>query len=410
MSVIARTTSQIRERTAPRYLRRTPFPRAIPIFFSIALAGCKSCKEPDTAPAELVPIPEDRAAYITDNGSDQITVIDRDSADVLSRSIDIDKKAHEAPHHLAADPREKRLFVALAFPPPPDEGNKGPHSGHGNASDDGKLAKLDLGTLTVQATVDVDENPGDVVLTHDGKKVLVSHFDMRRAMAAAAAGKPPNEMFATLQVWDATSMKKIASRALCVAPHGIAVTNDDKTAIVACYGSDEIALVDLTHKQLPTSRFVLGATEGVLGAPKYGPYSAGPSPDDSLILVGDLESKDVRIFDLKAKTFADPIAMGARAMIGAFIDDATAIVPLQAPDGFVKIDARKNSVLARVATTKEQCEAPHMARVDSHGRVFVVCEGDHVQPGAVVEIDPTTLAVKKRWVVGIYPDGIAFGD
>ena len=376
----------------------------------MALAGCKSCKEPDTAPAELVPIAADHAAYVTDNGSDQITVIDRDSAEVLSRSIDIDKNAHEAPHHLAADPREKRLFVALAFPPPPDDGKKGPHANHGNASNDGKLAKLDLGTLSVQATVDVDENPGDVVLTHDGKKVLVTHFDMRRAMAAAAAGKPPNEMFATLQVWDATAMKKIASRALCVAPHGIAVTTDDKTAIVACYGSDEIALVDLTQKQLPTSRFVLGATEGVLGAPKYGPYSADPSPNDSLLLVGDLESKDVRIFDLKAKKFADPIAVGARAMIGAFVDETNAIVPLQAPDGLVRIDAQKNAVTTRVAFDKTQCEAPHAVRIDSKHRAFVVCEGDHVQPGAVVEIDPVTLAITRRWVVGIFPDGIAFGD
>ncbi len=347
---------------------------------------------------------------MTDNGSDQITVIDRESAEVLSRSIDIDKTAHEAPHHLAVDPRARRLFVALAFPPPPDDEKKGPHANHGNASNDGKLAKLDLATLSVEATVDVDENPGDVVLTHDGKKVLVTHFDMRRAMAAAAAGKPPNEMFATIQVWDATSMKKIGARAICVAPHGIAVTGDDKTAIVACYGSDEIALVDLTQKQLPTSRFVLGATEGVLGAPKYGPYSADPSPDDSRILVGDLESKDVRIFDLKTKKFADAIAVGARAMIGAFVDDDAAIVPLQAPDGLVKIDARKNAVLARVSLTKDQCEAPHVVRIDPEHRAFVVCEGDHVQPGAVIEIDPATLAITKRWTTGIYPDGIAFGD
>ncbi|MGH7282225.1 MAG: YncE family protein [Polyangiaceae bacterium] len=376
----------------------------------MAFAGCKSCKGTDTAPAELVPIATDRAAYVTDNVSDQITVIDRESADVLSRSIDIDKTAHEAPHHLAVDPRARRLFVALTFPAPPDPEKKGPHSGHGNASNNGKLAKLDLATLSVQAIVDVDENPGDVVLTHDGTKVLVTHFDMRRAMVAATAGRPPNEMFATIQVWDTTSMKKIGSRAICVAPHGIAVSSDDKTAIVACYGSDEIALVDLTQKQLPTSRFVLGATEGVLGAPKYGPYSADPSPDNSRILVGDLESKDVRIFDLATKKFADPIAVGSRAFIGAFLDDATAIVPLQAPDGLVKIDTQKNSVLARVSLSKDQCEAPHMARVDSKHRVFVVCEGDHVSPGAVIEVDPTTLAVIKRWVTGIYPDGIAFGD
>jgi hypothetical protein len=39
-----------------------------------------------------------------------------------------------------------------------------------------------------------------------------------------------------------------------------------------------------------------------------------------------------------------------------------------------------------------------------------VCEGDHRTPGSVLEIDPATLAVKKAWKVGAYPDGLAFGD
>lgn len=354
-----------------------------------------------------VPIDVARAAYVTDNGSDEISVIDRDSEAVVSRPVDIDPTAHEAPHHLAVDPRAKRLFVALAFPPPPDD-NAGPHASHGNATTSGKLARLELGTLAVQATVDVDENPGDVVLTHDASKVIVTHFDMKRAMLAAAAGKPPNAMFATLQVWDATTMKKLGSRAICVAPHGVAVTKDDKTAIVACYGSDEIAFVDLASPQLPTSRFVLGATEGLLGAPKYGPYSAEISPDGSTVLVGDLESKDVRFFDMKTHKFGSPVDLSARAMIGAWLGSASVVVPLQGPDGVVRIDG--STIAKRVAFTKDQCEAPHVAKVASDGRVFVVCEGDHVHPGAVVEIDASTLAIKKRWVVGIYPDGIDFGN
>ena len=43
-------------------------------------------------------------------------------------------------------------------------------------------------------------------------------------------------------------------------------------------------------------------------------------------------------------------------------------------------------------------------------RAYVVCEGDHVHVGALVEIDPATLAIRKRWEVGVYPDGVAFGD
>jgi DNA-binding beta-propeller fold protein YncE len=375
----------------------------------LAATGCNGCKKPTTVAAPPVPISFARAAYVTNNGSDTISILDRDSDLVVTRSVDIDSSAHEAPHHLAVDPRAKTLFVGLAFPPPPED-PKSPHSTHGNGSANGKLLELDLASLTPITSVDVDENPGDVTLTHDGSKVLVTHFDMKRAMQAAAAGRPPSEFFATLQVWNAKTMTKIGSRAICVAPHGVVTTNDDKKAIVACYGSDEIAIVDLTSPSLPTSRFVLGASEGVLGAPKYGPYSAALSPSEKNLLVADLESQDARVLDLQTSTFGEPISLGARAMISAFIDETHAIVPLQSPDGLAKIDVATGNISSRAAFTKDQCQAPHAVKISKDGRAYVVCEGDHVQPGAVVEVDPSSLAIKKRWTVGIYPDGIAFGE
>jgi hypothetical protein len=42
--------------------------------------------------------------------------------------------------------------------------------------------------------------------------------------------------------------------------------------------------------------------------------------------------------------------------------------------------------------------------------VYIVCEGDHAGPGKVIEVDPGTLEVVRSWTVGVYPDGIAFGD
>ena len=35
---------------------------------------------------------------------------------------------------------------------------------------------------------------------------------------------------------------------------------------------------------------------------------------------------------------------------------------------------------------------------------------DHVASGSVIELDAQSLAVRRRWVVGVYPDGIDFGD
>lgn len=384
----------------------------------VTLLGCSSCKKSASAtqPGPLTPgatigIPQHRAGYVTNNGSDSISVIDRDGDGVTTVSIDLDADAHEAPHHLAVAAAQKTVFVALAFPPEP--GKKDPHGAHGGASDVGKLARLDLGNLSAREAVDVDENPGDVVLTHDGSRVLVTHFDMKRAMDVAARGAAsPATMFAHLVVLDSKTMKRLGSRAVCTAPHGVATTSDDRTAFVACYGSDELAVVDLASDGFPTSRVPLGASPGVPGVPRYGPYSATLSPDEKLVIVATLEGQDIRIFDRAAKKFLGErtVPLAAKAFMPAFIDASTILVPTQAPDGLVRVDIENGRVSGRGALTKAACSLPHVVKVAKDGRVYLVCEGDHTAPGSVLEVDKESLAIKKRWVVGVYPDGIDFGD
>ncbi len=355
--------------------------------------------------------PRAQAAFVTNNGSDSLSAIDRNGTLVTTVAIDVDPSAREAPHHLAIDARAGSLFVAFAFPAPVAP-SKDPHASHGNAETLGKLARIDLDTLGVKDLREVDANPGDVILTHDHARVLVTHFDMRRAMNAAAAGSPPSSFFATLQVWNAKSLQKEGSRTLCVAPHGVVTTADDKTAIVACYGSDELAIVDLTSPTLASARFPLGTAQGVLGAPRYGPYSALLSPNEDEVVIADLEGADVRVFDLRAKHFLPDrtMTLGARVFMSEFVSPTVIVAPLQSPDGLARIDIVKGEIEKRIAFTKEECQAPHVVRKTKDGRVYLVCEGDHTQPGAVAEIDPVTLAIKKRWVVGVYPDGIAFGE
>jgi DNA-binding beta-propeller fold protein YncE len=383
-----------------------------------ALGGCSRSNEKKapaavTTPGAEIGIATARAAYVTDNGSDSITVFDRDGDRVVHVPVDVDPKRHEAPHHLTADSARGRLFVALAFPEPPpaDVNPNDPHASHGRAEARGELVRLDLARLAVNAGVELDENPGDVLLTHDDSRVLVTHFDMKRAMDVASAGGTTSKMFASLQMWDAGKMTLVGSRPLCVAPHGITTTRDDRTAFVACYGSDELAVVDLTSPSLPTARYPLGASPGAPGAPTYGPYSATLSPDEKTVLVADLEGMDVRIFDRASKEIRSDrtVPLGARAFMPAFLSATSVLVPLQGPDGFARLDLESGLVTAR-AGTSDTCRAPHVARVAKDGRVYVVCEGDHVTAGAVVQVDPQTLAIVKRWTTGVYPDAVGFGD
>lgn len=353
-----------------------------------------------------------RAAYVTNNASDSVSVFDRDGDAVTTVPIDIDKDAHEAPHHLAVDGAAGVAFIALAFPAAAGK-RKDPHAAHGSSADLGKLARLDLATLAVQAAAEVDENPGDVILTHDRKRVLVTHFDMKRAMdVAARGGGSPATMFASLVVLDATTLKKLGTRPVCVAPHGVVTTKDDRTAFIACYGSDELAIVDLAQETFPVSRVPLGAAQGVPGVPRYGPYSATLSPDESLVVLADLDGKDLRVYDRNAKKLASEktVVLDAKAFMPAFVGPTTLIVPLQAPDGIARVDLAAAKIEARTTYPKTDCSLPHAVRAARDGRVYVVCEGDHTAPGTVLEIDAKSLELKKKWHVGAYPDGLAFAE
>jgi DNA-binding beta-propeller fold protein YncE len=185
-----------------------------------------------------------------------------------------------------------------------------------------------------------------------------------------------------LQVWDLGPLRKFGERPLCVAPHGMAVSSDGATAYVACYGSDELAIVGLADRTLPVVRIPVGGSPGILGAPRYGPYSATLSPEQDLVLVTTLEGQDARLFDVKSRTF---------------------------PDGFARIDIRSGLLTARVTATAH-CEKPHALRVLRDQRAYAVCEGDHKNVGSVVELDPINLTERSYWPVGVFADGIGAND
>ncbi|MDF2698357.1 MAG: Surface antigen protein [Labilithrix sp.] len=94
----------------------------------------------------------------------------------------------------------------------------------------------------------------------------------------------------------------------------------------------------------------------------------------------------------------------------AFVDASTLLVPTQAPDGLVRIDIEHTKVTGRASLSKAECTLPHVVKLARDGRVYLVCEGNHTQPGSVLEIDKDSLGVKKRWSVGVYPDGIDFAE
>ena len=83
--------------------------------------------------------------------------------------------------------------------------------------------------MRAEKKVRVDANPGDIVLSEDGKRLVVSHFDLQRAI------ENPGDLAAarsTLAVIDPDTMALSGSPAptripLCIAAHGVVLSRPD---------------------------------------------------------------------------------------------------------------------------------------------------------------------------------------
>jgi DNA-binding beta-propeller fold protein YncE len=271
------------------------------------------------------------------------------------------------------------------------------------------VQRLSLGDLSVTGQVRVDTNPGDIVVSEDGRRVVVSHFDLTKA---TAAGADVTSARATLAVLDPDTLALTGSPAprfveVCAAPHGVALSRPDGAlAFVACYGEDAVAVVDLSSGEV--TRVPVGPGT-IFGTVSYGPYASVLSPDGARVVVTNLASRDLRMFDVEARTMeaTPPIVLRGAPYFPAWSEDgATLWVPVQAPDALVRIDLRTGDTLERPLGEDEGCELPHQVVPLGEGRLAVVCEGDHEAPGTVLFVDATTLETTVSTEVGVFPDSL----
>jgi YVTN family beta-propeller protein len=384
------------------------------------LAGCEpetiEKREYDPFVGEAYPdkrapvtVPAAGMGVVTDSLSDTLSLVDLGSGErFASFPVGRDPVGIDGPHHVAIDAEAGSVFVALSYPV---LAGSGPHASHGSSPQSGYVQKLALDDFRVVGQVRVDHNPGDVVLSGDGRRLVVSHFDLQKAIDNPGDAEAAR---ATLAVIDPAAVLPSGSAdprrvSVCAAPHGLALSRPDgASAYVACYGEDLIAVVDLETMTV-SQRVPVGASPGPVGAPAYGPYSAVLSPDGSTLAIGNTVSGDVRFFDVATGTIDESrtlYTLAAPYFPGWTPDGARLYVPVQAPDALIVVDvAAGNAEIARRDFVGDECRAPHVAVVDS-GAVLVVCEGDRVAPGKVLRVDPTSLATLSTADVGVYPDAI----
>lgn len=356
-------------------------------------------------------LPDGPYALVSNNGSDDLSVVDATTHTTLAHvPIGLNPVDRDGPHHLAVDALRGHVFVALAYPQPTLA--LGPHAAHGSGTRGGKLVRLDLPGLTRSGEARTDDNPGDIVLSEDGARLVVSHYDLRRAVTLATQGLEARR--ATLLSFRADAIAEVTpatasvSIPICIAPHGVVLDRPHgDRAYAACYGEDAVAVVDFTTSPPSVERVPVGPAAGPPGLPAYGPYALTLSPDGTFILVGDTEGKDLRRFDTPTRAMSEAsFAAGGAVYFSAIREDGVAFVPVQIPDRLVRVRLSTMTAERSRSFLGDECRAPHEAVLRANGDVLLVCEGDHQKPSHVLVLDPDSLETTHSWDVGVYPDKV----
>lgn len=342
---------------------------------------------------------------VTNSGDDTLSWIDLDSLEVVFKEpVGRIVAEREGPHHAAAMPDGSAYFVGISnFVP---GAGSGPHGTHGTGTVPGYLMKFDTETHEVLGEVQVDRSPGDVRITPDGRFVVQSHFDLLKIQEALQAGGTLEDMNATVAIMRTDPFELVEKVEVCPAAHGLAA--DDDFVYVACWGSDELAIISLAD--FSVERFPVGAGAPDPTAPNYEPYGIAIAPGGDEVWVSCLRTGDLRVFDTATKTFdPDPISMGGGApFFGDFLDDGSRFyVAVQGANRLGVVDTTTRAVTMIDLPFPEVCEAPHAVLVlPGEERALVVCEGNHVDPGAIAVVNIAAGGVEDAVEVGVYPDDV----
>jgi len=356
-------------------------------------------------------IPETGALFVTNSYSDTITVLDAVTSDILGTyPVGREPVTLDGPHHVVVSKASNAVYIGLSYPT--QDTGQGPHAAHGSSVKSGYAQKLALSDLSILGQTRVGNNPGEIVVSADGKRVLTSHFDLLRAVSNPS---DIDAARATIAVIDTETMALVNSPApktitTCVAPHGMVLSEPDgKTAYVACYGEDSLAVVDVeqgTVERIPVATNVSG-----FGNPAYGPYSLAPSPDGTTIAIGNTFSKDVRFFQISTKQMllGQTLKLFSAPFFPAWsLDGTQLVIPLQSPDAIAIMDVATQQEVKYRAFTTDECKFPHVVTRLPNNVYAVTCEGDHSGPGKVLWLDPMTLETIYTQNVGVYPDALFF--
>lgn len=335
--------------------------------------------------------------YVANRNSDTVSVLDLDAMTLLgSVPVGRDPVDIDGPRHVVLDPAEGLAYVALAYP----FANTSTHAlSQGATQRSGYVQALNLTDLSIAGDLRMDPSAAEVAFSPATGMLAVSHADVFRALQGDADSRRANVAFVDPANAIAKGTAEANRLAVCAVPSAIAFDGDGSRLFVACTGEDSIAVVDSKTESV-LSRVPAGA------AAVNKPYALVVDANHDRLLVSNQVAFAVSVFDLSDTpnllTTLDRTA--GVPMFATLVSDNTLAVPFQFPNGAALFDITTGEQLLEVQYPDADCTNPAEFSLSSDARLFLVCEGDHYRPGAVVEVAPDTLAIKASVSVELYPE------
>jgi YVTN family beta-propeller protein len=211
-------------------------------------------------PIDVAISPDGTRAYVTNNGSGSVSVIDTTTNVTVGDPITVGSW----PWGVAVTPDGSRAYVA----------NYG----------GGSVSVIDTSThATVGAPISVGGSPWDVAVTPDGTRAYVTNVS------------------GTVSVIDTVTNRVVSGIALGVVTHGVAVTPDGAHAYVTRFGAGSVSVIDTTTNTTVGDPIEVGAL----------PEGISIAPDGTRAYVANNGGNSVSVIDTSTKTtVGNPISIG----------------------------------------------------------------------------------------------------
>jgi len=312
-----------------------------------------------------------RKAFITNQASDFVAVVDLDN-NFLTRLIKVGESPAgvlSSPHLIISDNQGRYFYVSLVK--------------------ENYLEKFDAMTYQKVGRFYTGSSPAHIVITNDGTKGYFSNFDA--SLQEKTIKEFDTQTMTITNVITEFRMKK---------PHGLRLTHNGSLLLTAAQGSEFLYVIRTSDDQVEDA-IPVDASVPINGdgTGNFKPYQIAVSPEDRYALVSCLQSNDVRVFDLQTRAFINTIPVGANPLsLDISPDGLWCYVPNRGSNSVSVIDMQTFTVIKIIPNVGAQ---PHMVDFTEDGHYcYVTCEsstGAFVHHPATGSQKPGTTAVINVW-------------